>query len=384
MTLLAATAFWHVPELPRQIDDRPALRDAERMRTDPWIFYAGVDHRSGRPAGHLARHAIYLLCGPSQRGFHLFSIALHVAIAFLVACLAFRWNAAAPRLAGALFLLNVAHFKAVHHIAALEYLLATGFSVGAYLLLWAKEDLLARPSRLALLYLCIIGATASHIASWGMWPVFAWVMWQRGYRWQTALQLALPLLIINATFSVHVLAQMQTDDYTTTSRALGFLASGEVWSLTALRMFAWFVAYLFLFAHAAPWPMWEAPLWQIGIGTTLIVVALWQVYAGRRSPIRDCALWIACTLVPFALQSEETIRHVPGPSRYFYLGTVASSILIAEAVALARHLRGGAIWRGIAFCLCLVSSIFYLRKVEALSWYTGSIIARSEGDFARA
>ena len=156
LVVFAVIAFSGVPELPRQIDDLPALQDAERMNESPGIFYSGFHHRTGRPTGHIVRYVIYLFSGMNSKGFHLFSIALHITIAFLVSHLAFKWHAAMPRLAGILFLLNIAHFKAVHHIAALEYLLATAFSISAYLLLWEKEKLLTQSWRIGDMVKCCV------------------------------------------------------------------------------------------------------------------------------------------------------------------------------------------------------------------------------------
>ena len=248
----------------------------------------------------------------------------------------------------------------------------------------AHQQLLNIPRRIGLLYLCVICAIASHIASWGMYPIFGIVIWHKGYKWKSILKIAIPLLLINMAFSMHMLTQIRVDDYTTTNRALDLIASGEVWSASILQMYAWFVAYLFLFAHAAPWPMWESPHWQIGLGGILTLAALWAVYKERSSLTSHCILWIAFALIPFALQSEQTITDVPGPSRYLYMATVASSILISQGLAFLYRSRVSKVWWNLTVIGLLSSSLFYLHKIEALSWYTGSFIVRSEGNLVLA
>lgn len=84
------------------------------------------------------------------------------------------------------------------------------------------------------------------------------------------------------------------------------------------------------------------------------------------------AAWIICTLLPFLLLNETAIRDLPaGPSRYLYLASAGSSLVWAWGLQQVGQVpRWGRLLALGGLVALLVSSYGYLKKAEAISFYT--------------
>jgi len=329
--------FGSLWELPYDIDDIPALRDNLEIDKDIWTIFHGVYHPSGRPVGHLFRWLGYLFWGNDIGIFHVLSVAVHTLNAILVAVLGYRLglNTRACFLAGALFLVNITHFKAVHHIAAMEYLLAATWAISAFIAL----DLFLRSAsfiRLAVFYLFTILAVASHVAASAMVPMAAFYSWTKSGNIRRVWPYIVPLSGLVLGLVYLLLSQLSSQRIpTTTGRAVHYLSGSDLPSviLDAVKMLLWFLAQLFAFAHALPGYLWEVYNWQLYLGGGIVIYFVLLLMRHPNSVMSHSAAWILFFLLPFVLQDEQTIRDVPGPSRYLYLASVGSSVIIAHFLA---------------------------------------------------
>ena len=148
-----------------------------------------------------------------------------------------------------------------------------------------------------------------------------------------------------------------------------------------VTMLLWFFSRLFTTAHFVPVVLWEIHTWEIYCGGLLMVISIWANCWRRNSSIAYGMVWSALALFPFAWQPEEVITHIPGPSRYLYIASAGSSLVLGQLIySLGTWRREGLIVAiGISFTL-LITSYSGLKKMEGLSFYTSGRHYVATGD----
>ncbi len=116
--------------------DAESFADHLLIDQDPSYFFShNKQQATGRFTADGAKYAVYLVFGNDPAAFHLAVVATHLLASLLLALLVYRLYAAQvlAMLTGLLFLLNVTHFQAVHHISALDYPLGLACACAAWL-----------------------------------------------------------------------------------------------------------------------------------------------------------------------------------------------------------------------------------------------------------
>ncbi len=134
--VLSALYFGSLKDHLLSMDDHEAFQDNIAIGEDFTYFFSPEKQQpSGRPLAELTKFCAYLLWGNDPGLFHLLVVACHALVAILVARLAWRMGLSLrlSMVGGLLFLVNVAHFQAVHWIQAIEYPLALIWGLGALL-----------------------------------------------------------------------------------------------------------------------------------------------------------------------------------------------------------------------------------------------------------
>ncbi len=379
---VASVWLYHpVLELPFDIDDRAALLDNEQVEGNLGVILTGVYHPTGRPMGHLVRWILYRVNGNDLSAYHALSVFLHVVNGLITVLLAraFGWPRRVAFVSGFLFIISVAPFKAVHHVAALEYLLAAGFSgLGlVHLLAGLRTN---KIWRFALFTLLMLASVASHVASVALIPVcglVVWVRWHDVRRWVMHMG---PLVVLAGAMVTAVLVAATGNDIpTTTGRSAwrvldeGILSTGFV----TIRMYTWFVSQLFTHGFAMPMAPYTVTWWQSLIGGTLAAVGISYAAHRIRSPEAIAILCCLAALAPFSMQAEATIVAVPGPSRYLYLATMGFCLLVASLLArLATRSSTSAV---VLTGALVVSSGFAQQEAISLSQFTAGRAATIRG-----
>ena len=170
---LSAVYFADVRNLGLDVHDAQTFRDNAAIAQD-WGFYFSPEkeQRTGRPLADLVKYLAYVVWGNSPQAFHLLVVAAHTLSSVLlgvVACLlnAGRWTAMTG---GLLFLANVSHFQAVHHISALDYPL--GLLLMLFGLLCYERRLSGGRSWWWGTYAGVLLAPLAHASTAFVWPVF--------------------------------------------------------------------------------------------------------------------------------------------------------------------------------------------------------------------
>ena len=185
MCILTFATFGNLSTHLFHTHDQEYLQDTAASQGDFWFVVSPQRIYPGRPTFNLYLWAAYKLFKEEPAGYHLLQVWLHFLASLLVA-FTFRRLGATFELSligGLLFLMNVAHFRAVHWISATSYILALVFGLGAVLLyhrgleadrrVWTLAAALvlaaavcAHPSAAIVALLCLFLALQRRLAIW--------------------------------------------------------------------------------------------------------------------------------------------------------------------------------------------------------------------------
>ncbi|MFT5377556.1 MAG: 4-amino-4-deoxy-L-arabinose transferase-like glycosyltransferase, partial [Candidatus Latescibacterota bacterium] len=371
---LAAIFFSSVADHGIDNHDAETFFDNARISQDFSYFFSPERQQiTGRPAADLSKWLASLALGDSAAGFHLLVIAAHALAALLLARLVdvLYDNRFWAFTSGLLFLVNVTHFQAVHHISALDYPLALCWGIAA-LLFFLRYNEEGQRSDLVLTYLFFALGALTHMAAAALGPLCLYWSWQRSGNLRHAVLRVAPLGILLAALVFYGLAI--TPKATSTWAAIDHYEAAEVSLLSPLRVLAWFSGRLLSTAHwVPPLSVYKLQSWEMLFGTAVLLgllgMAWWQQ---RRAAV--WVAWIVLTLLPFVFIPEKLVlEFLPeGPSRYLYLASAGSSVLIALGLnALAAH---GPRWREILALVGLTALLLLsytgIKRVEGFSHYT--------------
>jgi len=352
--------------------DADMFRDHISISQD-WTFFFSADKEqaTGRPLAEAVKYAAFLAFGNDPGRFHLLVVAVHTLAAFLLSLYVLHL-AQTPLLAlvsGLLFLLNVTHFQAVHHISALDYPLALCCGLLALRFVPIGSEELSWNRVLKIGLFLTLGLSA-HLAALAFWPLVLHTFWRRDLLRQTRRLFVLlaPLCALALTWVS--MASRQTSTW----HSLDLYSLQSIPQLLAGmgRMLALLSSRLFTTAHWIPLPMHQQQSWELYLGSASIAGLALLAWRGPRLAAHAAA-WTLLALLPFLLLTEATIQGLPaGPSRYLYLASAGSSLLLAWGFDQLRQRwhPHGAYAAALVGAVVLVSSYSSLKKVEAVSLYT--------------
>ncbi|MCC7265185.1 MAG: tetratricopeptide repeat protein [Candidatus Latescibacteria bacterium] len=373
LTLVAAFTFAGLRDHLLDTHDADTFADHLRIQQD-WHYFFSPEktQASGRPVAEAAKYLAFLVWGNDAAAFHLLVIAAHTAASFLwaLACRRLGLDLGLSLLAGLLFLVNVTHFQVLHHISALDYPLALCWmlvSLGCF----AHARSGASPWWWAAFAAGVVLGLMTHLASGVVVPCCLYWSWREDGGWGG---LGRRVLVVAAlAIPVLLLLLRLTSAQTSTWRSLDLYRAQDPVTLVAgmARVLLWFVSRLWTTAHWLPLPAFRQEPWELYAGAVALAGLVWAVWRGPRA-LALGAVWIGCTLLPFLLLTETTIRDLPaGPSRYLYLASAGSSLWWAWGLqALGQRRDWGRLLAPGALVVVLISSWTNLRRAEAISFYT--------------
>ena len=386
--LLSALCFGSLKDHLLDVHDHETFHDNIAMGEDFSFFFSPEKQQpTGRPAADLVKYFAYKMGGNDPGFFHLLVVAVHTVAALLLASLSWRLGMGLrlSLVGGLLFLFNVAHFQAVHHISALDYPLALVLGLGALhcYLTWMSTR---RWRWLLAFYLGSVISISALAVMVFLWPFCLYLSWSRGQELKTAVRPLLPLLALMAMELFLIVAI--TPGETNAGRAIGlYLEKDAADHISSMgKVLLWFSSRLVTTAHWLLVPLYELQPWELyagaGVLTGLAVVMRW-----KGSPGSLWSVWVLLSLLPFLpLTGTEGILHRPsGPSRYLYLATAGTSLLLAWCIEQAgsRLRSGGRYLYAAILAGILLSSYSSLKQAEALSLYSSGRNYIARGDIDR-
>jgi tetratricopeptide (TPR) repeat protein len=350
-----------------------------------FLFSPNRAAASGRPVDEFIMWVAYLIWGNDPVVFHLLSVVCHLLAGFSLALLYRRLGADIELsfAAGLLFMLHVGHIQAVQWISALEYplaLLVATLAVHCYVF-FLKDH---RPRALIAFYGLLSLGLLTHIAVAMVWPFCLVLSMRSGLSAKSTLKYLVPFVL--PLVPVLSLIVYSTSQHTSTADAFGAYATSSLFDLFLGmgRMLFWFCGRLFTTAHWVPLAVYKLQTWELFVGAFALffmVVLLW-----RR--VRSVDLWIAWSLLflcPFLFLTQKIIADMPvGPSRYLYLASAGSSLLVAwllrrAVFLLARYWPSAkpGVYR-VLIAVLVAYSMIVVKRAEAFAFYTSGRAYLSE------
>ncbi len=387
MCVVSALCFGSLKDHLLDGDDHEAFRDNIAMAEDFSFFFSSYEKQQpgGRPLAELIKLVGYLIWGNDPGFFHLLVVAIHTLAAILLVTLFWQQGMSLRTgfVGGLLFLVNVAHFRAVYWIAAIEFSLALSCGLGA--LLCYQHFLKDRsPGWLWGFYGASVLSIAALSAMALLWPFCLYWSWLRGDDIRASLRPLLPLLPVVALEVVVILAL--TPERGNTWHAIDRFMEGDPFSLIlgAGRLLLWILSRLLTTAHWLPIPLYEVGPWELYAGAGVLAGLGVLVYRSHL-PVSLWAVWILLSILPFLPVTDTPILARPeGPSRYLYLASAGSSLLLAWGLeeGSRRLLSWGRYLYGVLLAGILVSSYLCLKEAQAMAFYTSGrdYIARGDSE----
>jgi len=372
----AVSALFFASLVHHKLDNHDAetFRDNARISEDFWFFFSPEkEQASGRPAAELTKWVASLFLGEDPGLFHLLVVATHTLASLLLAFLCRRLgiNLELSLLGGLLFLVNVTHFQGVHWISALDYPLALVWSFLGVLCYLRYCDA-SRAGWLVGLHAGLGIGVLTHMAAAAAGPLCLYWSWHQGHDLKTALRRLVPLGAVLALLVFFALRL--TEQKTSTWATLDYHAVQGVAAsfLGIVRMLLWYVGRLLTTAHWLPLSVYKLQPWELYFGGAVlagILVLIWK----KVFPLSVWGMWILLSLFPFLTIPENLIFQFlkEGPSRYLYLATAGSSVLLAWVLQqMALRLRSwGPFLLPVVLAALLVSSYAGLKRLEGFSFY---------------
>ena len=384
MCVVSALCFGTLRDHLLDMDDHEAFRDNIAMAEDVSFFFSSEKQQpGGRPLAELVKLAGYLIWGNDPGSFHLLVVAIHTLAAVLLAALFCRQGTGLRMslCGGLLFLVNVAHFRAVHWIAAIEFPLALSFGLGA--LLCYQCFLEDRRSRwLWGFYISLVLSMAALSAMAFLWIFCLYWSWVRERDIRASLRPLLPLLPVVALELVVIVALTHKDH--STWLAIDQLTEGDPFGLLlgAWRLLLWLLSRLVTTAHWMPFPVNELGHWELYAGAGVLAGLGVLAYRGRL-PVSLWSVWILLSVLPFLPLTDTLMLGRPvGISRFLYPATAGTSLLLAWGLEEgSRRLGtwGRYVYPGVLAAI-LCSSYHHLKQAEAITLYSSGRTYISLGD----
>ena len=372
--LLSVVCFGTLKDHLLDMDDHEAFQDNVEIEKDfSYSFSSQKKQPAGRPLAELVKFFGYMIWGNTPGNFHLLVVAFHALAAILLArlALAFGLNLRLSLIGGLLFLVNVSHFRAIHWIAAIEYPIAAtcGFSA---LLSYHNYMETGKSKWLCWFYGGVVLSTGALSGMAFLVPFSIYWSWLRGLDVKATLRRLIPLFALIAVELAFIV--VLTPKENSTWKAINLFSENQDFSffLGMGRLFLWLLSRMITTAHWLLVPLYQLQPWEFYVGAGGIAALGFLVYRGNHS-VSLLSVWTMLSLLPFLPLNDTLILGRPaGPSRYLYLATAGSSLLLAwgiEKTTLRFRSWGRYLYTAILATI-FTSSYFFLKQSEAVSFYS--------------
>ncbi|MFT5367741.1 MAG: tetratricopeptide (TPR) repeat protein [Candidatus Latescibacterota bacterium] len=355
-------------------DDWDLIADISIAANDFKYLFSSERLLPIRPTNDLVFLIGYLIWGPNPVGYHVLQICLHLFASLLLAYTSRKLGADVElSLVGSLFfLVNTSHFRAVHWITVINYNLAFIFSLFVVLafIKFLKDK---KPYWIVIAIFNLLVAVFAHPSAVSISLFCTYLAWHHKSSFHFVCQSAGPVLISAVILGISV--QMIPPN---TSQNLGLMVAPELPRLV-LNYF-WYLGRLI---STAFWVTQETVTstrlsWEITLAF-FYFVGLLVLFKRRVFPVAYWGVFSLVTVLPFVNTQLELWRLAFGPSRQLYFASAGFAFVLAwclRTVILRLNTQWVSprnkqwIWVSV-FILVAVSSIYHLKKTEALSIYFG-------------
>jgi len=360
-----------------EYDDRAYIQDAAIAQEDPAHLLSAEREFPGRPAVDLLFVAAFRVWGQSPAAYHMLTVGLHLVASVLLAYTLRQLGVDLwlSFLSTVLFLLNVAHFRAIHWISSLAYPLGLIFAL-CLIICHNRFLICGRRRWLVASVAWAILAPCSHPGTVSVMALIAYRAW-RGSRdlRKTLTSSWIPATAACAAALLVYLLYPQAPQVSVVRENPGI---GRT-----LAYFLWFWCRLLTTAHWLPNRLKGEPeAWELAVGF-LFCLGCIVISVRKGGSVSDWAVWTAVTMLPFLGNPNWLVF----PSRYLYLPSVGTSYILAyllqsltRKVIARKGATQGLFVLGLTLIVILCASAYSLKRSEALSFYISGRSYLTRGD----
>ncbi|MFH1682013.1 MAG: tetratricopeptide repeat protein [Candidatus Eisenbacteria bacterium] len=375
LVILSVWAFGDLRHHNWAFDDEDYIENARIAQTRFIHILSPEKAWAARPVVHFYFWAAYPIFGDDPGYYHLANAALHTLVAFSCALLfhGLGGGFAASTVAGVLFLVNVAHFRAVYWISGVGLLLGTLFGLVSALCLLGFLNRGKPIDKWASLFF-FTAAVFAHEAAVVFLGLLGILIWRS--RGRKGLKLLAPYLPV--AFALWAVSRYV---YPTP------LAEDDGYGLGSHVFLNFLNGIFFLISgshHDMSWLGLPAPAKAV---MGFLIAAVLLVISWRHGQIRLVLLWVFISLLPYLPWRDRAEAW-----RYFYTPASGSSTLYAmlllwtarRAAALGRRrwLRPAA-WLSLGGLL-VWSSLRHTDGLQAVQYAFSARHFQKKGDFRQA
>ncbi len=302
-----------------ELDDLAYLIDLTQIRQDPSAILSTDRHLPGRPVTDLALLGVQIIFDNNAAAFHIALILCHL-ITTLLLTLTFTKTGLSQELSflgGFFFLINLAHFRAIHWISCLAYPLALSLGCIGILAYIAYQEK-TRPTWVAVSVCGFVLALLAHPAAI-VFPVFlTYLAWQKKQPIRPIL-ITLALAILALISLLKRFPQVPQAEHATAVlqwQIINFMQHGF-----------WYLGRLWTSTFTVFPKMSDIQTTDLAMGI-LAFMGVILLYYRRIFPIAHWGIWMLLTLAAFITNPNQT-HFESGPSRHLYFASAGSAILLA-------------------------------------------------------
>jgi len=371
-TFTTLIAFGSLSQHLFELDDLAYLKDLLQIRQDPSAIFSTDRYLPGRPVTDLALLLVQMTFSNNAAAFHVALIVCHLITTLLLTFTFFKTGLSQELslLGGFFFLINIAHFRAIHWISCLAYPLALSLGCMGILAYIAYQEK-NRPTYFLISLCGFILALLAHPAAI-VFPAFVtYLTWQNK-------QPIRPILI---TLTLSVIALIGIlKRFPKVPQAEHATAVLQWQIIDFIQHGLWYLGRLWVSTFAVFPKMSDIQTTDLAVGLLVLIGTIFIFYR-RIFPIAHWGGWMLVTLAAFITNANQT-HFESGPSRHLYFASAGSAILLAymcQQLSLQISRIKSLSWLPKMSFACVIAiittlSIIGLKKSEA---FTYAISART-------
>lgn len=317
--LLALITFGSLSQHLFELDDLAYLQDLRQIRQNPNAIFSPDRQLPGRPVTDIALLLIQITNPNDPAAFHIALVLCHVITTLLLTLTFYKTglNQELSLIAGLFFLINLAHFRAIHWISCFAYPLALGFGCVGILAYLAYQSSLHK--KWYGLSLCgFLLAILSHPAAI-VFPTFLfYTSWQKK-------QPLKPILVMGALAFIFLFGLLSR--FPQVPQAEHATAIHQ-WSLIDLiRHGFWYLGRLWTSTFFVFPEMNTVHTFDLIFGILALIsgIALWYY---NIFPTAHWGVWMLLGIAMFMTNPNQT-HFESGPSRHLYFASAGSAVILA-------------------------------------------------------
>ncbi len=371
-TLTTLIAFGSLSQHLFELDDLAYLKDLTQIRQNPSAIFSTDRHLPGRPVTDLALLGVQILFSNNATAFHIALVVCHLITALL---LTFTFSKTGlsqelSLLGGFFFLINLAHFRAIHWISCLAYPLALSLGcigILAYIAYQNKTHPIYFLISLGGFVLALLAHPAAIV-----FPAFvAYLTWQKK-------QPIRPILIIFALTMIALIGILKRFPKVPQAEHATTVLQWQI--IDFIQHGFWYLGRLWISTFTVFPKMSDIHTTDLTVGIVVCIGTLFMYYR-RIFPVAHWGVWMLITLAAFITNANQT-HFESGPSRHLYFASAGSAILLAylcQQLSLQIARTKPFVWLTKISFACVIAivttlSIIGLKKSEA---FTYAISART-------